>query len=147
VSDPVIARVKLPHTVAVGASKKTVMTMENEMAFPSSTPWWSYTFHHGLFPSNPHSYAIYSDMPIIVRREDASCLRAIVLTEADSTLLVEAVGPESSQLNITLTQLSVSNQEPGTKDTLSKNIEHSVRDDLAINTNLASTIGKSPYTN
>jgi hypothetical protein len=76
-----------------------------------------------------------------------SCLSTVVLTKTDGTLLVETIGPEAIQLNITLTQLSVGNQEPGTKDTLGKDIQHSISDDLAVNTNLAGTVGKTPDTN
>jgi hypothetical protein len=53
-------------------------------------------------------------------------LRAITLAEADGTLGVEAVGPESGQLNIRLTHVGVSDQEPSTEDTLGKDIENGV---------------------
>ena len=75
-----------------------------------------------------------------------NCLRAVILTEADSTLAVETVGPESVELNIALTQLGVSDQEPGTKDTLGENIQDSIGNDLAVNTNLAGAVGKTPNT-
>jgi hypothetical protein len=81
---------------------------------------------------------------MFVSREDVIRLRAIILTKADSTLGVETVGPETSQLNIRLTHLSVGDQEPGTEDTLGKNIENGVGDDLAVDTNDASTVSKTP---
>jgi hypothetical protein len=75
-----------------------------------------------------------------------SCLSAIVLTEADGTLTVETVRPETSELNIALTQLGVGDQQPGTEDTLGKNVQNGISDDLAVNTNLACAIGKTPDT-
>lgn len=75
-----------------------------------------------------------------------NCLRTVILTEADSTLAVEAVGPEAVELNIALTQLGVSDQEPGTEDTLGENIQDGVGNNFAVNTDLAGTVGKTPNT-
>jgi hypothetical protein len=85
-------------------------------------------------------------MVTFLSREDMMRLRAIILTEADGTLGVEPVGPESGQLNVRLTQLGVGDQEPGTEDTLGKDIENGIRDDLAVNTDDASTVSKTPDT-
>lgn len=74
------------------------------------------------------------------------CLRAVVLTETYRSVPVEAVGPESAKLNIALAQVSVGNQEPGTKDTLGQDVEDGVGNNLAVNANPASTIGKTPDT-
>jgi hypothetical protein len=76
-----------------------------------------------------------------------NCLRAVVLAEADGTVTVETVGPEASKLDVTLTQLGVSDQEPGTEDTLGENVQDSISNDLAVNTDLAGTVGKTPNTN
>lgn len=75
-----------------------------------------------------------------------SGLGSVVLSDADSTLTVQAGSPESSKLNVTLTQVGMSDKKPGTKDTLSKNVKYSVRDDFAINTDLARSISKTPDT-
>jgi hypothetical protein len=77
---------------------------------------------------------------------DASCLRAIILTKANGTLAVETVGPEAVELDIALTELGVGDQQPGTEDTLGQNIQDSVRNNLAIDTNLAGAISKTPDT-
>lgn len=73
-------------------------------------------------------------------------LRTVILAEADSTFPVEAVGPESGKLNIALAKVLVGDQEPGTKDTLGQNVEDGVGNDLTVNTNLTSTVGKTPDT-
>ena len=75
-----------------------------------------------------------------------NCLRAVILTEADGTLAVETVGPEAVELNVALTQLGVSDQKPGTKDTLGENVQDSVGNDFTVNTDLAGTVGKTPDT-
>jgi hypothetical protein len=76
----------------------------------------------------------------------ASCLRTIVLTKADGTLTAETVGPEAVELDIALTHLGVGDEQPGTEDTLGENIQDGIGNDLAINTNLAGAIGKTPDT-
>jgi hypothetical protein len=73
-------------------------------------------------------------------------LSTVVLTDADSTLTVETVGPEAVELNIALAEVGVGNKEPGTKDSLGKDIEDGVGDDLSIDTDLAGTIGNTPDT-
>lgn len=73
-------------------------------------------------------------------------LRAIVLTDADSTLTAQTVSPEAVELNIALGHVGVDNKEPGTEDSLGKDIEDSVGDDLAIDTDLAGTVGNTPDT-
>jgi hypothetical protein len=88
--------------------------------------------------------AIYADMWMIKRRKHARCLRAIILTDADSALRVEAVGPEAVELNVALGHLGVGDQEPCTEDTLGKDVKDSVGDDLAVNTNDAGTISQTP---
>jgi hypothetical protein len=89
--------------------------------------------------------AIYIMLQIGVVLGDVH-LRTILLTDADSTLAVETVGPEAVELNIALAQVGVDNQEPGTEDTLGKDIEHSIGDDLSVDADLASTIGDTPNT-
>jgi hypothetical protein len=77
---------------------------------------------------------------------DASCLRTIILTKTNGTLAVKTVGPEAVELNIALTELGVCDQQPGTEDTLGQNIQDSVGNNLAIDTNLAGAISKTPDT-
>ena len=74
----------------------------------------------------------------------ADGLRAIVLTDADGTLAVEAVGPEAAKLNLALGHVGMSDEQPGTEDTLGKDVENGISNDLAINTDLAGAIGKTP---
>lgn len=75
-----------------------------------------------------------------------SYLGAIIFANADGTLTVEAVGPESSKLNIALAHVGMSDEKPGTKDTLGKNIEYSVSNDFTINADLARSISETPDT-
>lgn len=71
-------------------------------------------------------------------------LGTVIITETESTLAVKAVGPEATEVNIGLTELSVGDDQPSTEDGLSKNIEDSVGDDLAVDTNTAGTVSEAP---
>jgi hypothetical protein len=73
-------------------------------------------------------------------------LGTVVLTQADSTLLVETVRPETVELDVALGHVGVSDQEPSTEDSLGKHVQDGVGDDLAINANLARAVGKTPDT-
>ena len=73
-------------------------------------------------------------------------LSSVIVTDAESALTVETVGPEATKVDISLAELGVSDDQPGTEDGLSKNIEDGVGDDLAVNTNAASTISETPDT-
>jgi hypothetical protein len=73
-------------------------------------------------------------------------LSTIVLTNTDSTLAAEAVGPEAVKLNIALAHVGVGNKEPGAEDGLCEDIENSVGDDLSIDASLARTVGNTPDT-
>ena len=73
-------------------------------------------------------------------------LSTVVLTDADGTLAAETVSPEAVELNIALAHVGVGNKEPGTEDTLGKDIEDGVSDNLAIDTNPAGTICETPNT-
>lgn len=105
------------------------------------------TIHYGPKAScSPHSTAILNRVVFMRVTDTRIALRTVILAEADSTIPVEAVGPESGKLNIALAKVLVGDQEPGTKDTLGKNVEDGVGNDLTINTNLTSTVGKTPDT-
>jgi hypothetical protein len=71
-------------------------------------------------------------------------LSTVVLTNADGTLTAETVSPEAVELNIALAHVGVGNKEPGTEDSLGKDIEDSVGNDLSINASLAGTVGNTP---
>lgn len=73
-------------------------------------------------------------------------LSTIVLTNADSTLAAETVGPEAVELSIALAQVGVDNEEPGTEDSLGKDIENCVGNNLSVNTDLAGAVGNTPDT-
>jgi hypothetical protein len=73
-------------------------------------------------------------------------LRAIILANADGTLAIEAISPEAVQLNIALREVGVGNEEPGTKDTLGKDVKDGIGNNLAINANPAGTVCKTPDT-
>lgn len=73
-------------------------------------------------------------------------LGTVVITETESTLTVQAVGPEATKLNLALAKLGVGEQQPGTEDGLGKNVENGVGNDLTIDTNTASTVGEAPDT-
>jgi hypothetical protein len=73
-------------------------------------------------------------------------LSTVIVTDAESALTVETVGPEASEVHISLAELGVSDDQPSTKDGLSKNIKDSVGNDLAIDTNLAGTVSEAPDT-
>lgn len=80
------------------------------------------------------------------RGVDGMHLSTVILTDADSTLAAEAVGPESVKLSIALAHVGVDNEEPGTKDSLGENIEDGVGNDLSVNADLAGTVGNTPDT-
>jgi hypothetical protein len=92
------------------------------------------------------SFAICTDIHVCDWLVYAKRLCAIVLTEADGTFTTKAVGPEAVELDITLTHLGVSDQQPGTEDTLGQDVQDGVSNDLAIDTNPAGAIGKTPDT-
>ena len=73
-------------------------------------------------------------------------LSTVIVTDAESALTVETVGPEATKVDISFAQLGGSDDQPSTEDGLSKNIKDSVGDDLAIDTNLASTVSEAPDT-
>lgn len=73
-------------------------------------------------------------------------LSTVIVTETESTLTVQAVGPEAAEVNIGFAELSVGDDQPSTENGLSKNIEDGVGDDLAINTNTAGTVSEAPDT-
>ena len=73
-------------------------------------------------------------------------LGTIVITKAKGALAVDAVGPESSQINIGLWDPGVGEEQPNTKDGFGQEVEHGIGDDFGVDRNLASTLGECPDT-
>ena len=73
-------------------------------------------------------------------------LSTIIVTKAKSTLAVKTVGPEATKVDISLTELSVGDDQPSTEDGLSKDIEDSIGDDLAVDTDTTGAISEAPNT-
>jgi hypothetical protein len=73
-------------------------------------------------------------------------LSTVIVTKAEGALTVKAVSPEAAEVDISLTELSVGDDQPSTEDGLSKDIEDGVGNDLAINTNTTGTVSKAPNT-
>ena len=71
-------------------------------------------------------------------------LSTVIVTETESTLAVEAIGPEAAKVNIGFAELGVGDDQPSTEDGLCKNVEDGVGNDLAINTYAAGTISEAP---
>lgn len=68
----------------------------------------------------------------------------VILTNADSTLAADAVGPEATKLNLSLGHALVGEEQPSTKDRLGEQIEDGVGNDLLVNGHLAGAIGDTP---
>ena len=73
-------------------------------------------------------------------------LSTVVVTETESTLAVQAVGPEATKVDVGLAELSVGDDQPSTEDGLSKDIEDSIGDDLAVDTDTTGAISEAPNT-
>lgn len=73
-------------------------------------------------------------------------LSTVIVTKTKSALTVEAVGPEAAKVNISLAELSVSDDQPSTKHGLSKNVKDGISDDFAVNTDAAGTVSETPDT-
>lgn len=71
-------------------------------------------------------------------------LGTVIVTEAESALAVQAVGPEAAEVDISLAKLSMSDDQPSTEDGLSKNVKDGIGDDLAVNTNTTGTVSETP---
>ena len=72
-------------------------------------------------------------------------LRAVIV-KTQSTLAVQAVGPEATEINVSLGDLLMGDDEPGAEDGLGKDIQDGVGDDLAIDGEVASSISNTPDT-
>ena len=91
-------------------------------------------------------YAICSDNSRRLFVIFVSVLRTIIFTDADGAVTVETVSPETSKLNLAFGHVSVLNEKPGTEDTLGKDIQDSIGNDLAIDTDFTRSICQTPDT-
>lgn len=71
-------------------------------------------------------------------------LGTVIVTQAESALAVETVCPEATEVNVSLTELSVGDDQPRAEDGLSKHIKDGVGHNLTINTNLAGAVSEAP---
>jgi hypothetical protein len=68
----------------------------------------------------------------------------IILTNTDSTLAANTVGPEATKLNLSLGHALVGEEQPSTEDRLGEQVENGVGNDLLVNGHLAGAIGNTP---
>jgi len=74
----------------------------------------------------------------------SSLCTLIILTNADSTLAADTVGPEAAELDLSLGHALVGEEQPGTKDRLGEQIEDGVGNDFLVNGHLARAVGNTP---
>lgn len=68
----------------------------------------------------------------------------VILTNADSTLAADTVGPEATKLDLSLGHALVGEEQPSTEDGLGEQIEDGVGNDLLVNSHLAGAICNTP---
>ena len=68
-------------------------------------------------------------------------LSTLIIIDADRTLAVKAVSPETLNRSRIL---SMSDQEPEAKDRLSQDVENGIGDDLSVNRPFASSVSNTP---
>lgn len=68
----------------------------------------------------------------------------IVITDADSALTRETLGPEATNVNVGLWDAGVGEQEPGTENWLSEDVKNSVGNDLLVDVHVAAAVGNTP---
>lgn len=68
----------------------------------------------------------------------------VVVSNTDTALTRETLGPEATNVNIRLGDARVREQEPGTEDWLGKNVQNSVCDDLLVDVQVAAPISNAP---
>jgi hypothetical protein len=73
-------------------------------------------------------------------------LRSVIVTETDSTLATQAVGPKASEVNVGLGHLGVGDEEPDAENGLGKDIKNGVGDDLTIDGKFAGSVSNTPDT-
>jgi hypothetical protein len=68
----------------------------------------------------------------------------IILTNTDSTLAADTVGPEATKLNLSLGHALVGEEQPSTEDRLGEQVKDGVGNDLLVDGHLAGAIGNTP---
>lgn len=70
----------------------------------------------------------------------------VIVTNADRALAAEAIGPETTKLDVSLGHVHVGQKEPQAEDWLGEDIENSVSDDLTVDGDVAGAVGDTPDT-
>ena len=70
----------------------------------------------------------------------------VILTNTDGTLAADTVGPEATELDLSLGHALVGEEQPSTEDRLGEQVEDGVGNDLLVNSHLAGAIGNTPDT-
>jgi hypothetical protein len=70
----------------------------------------------------------------------------LIVTDTEGTVIADAVGPETTDVEVNLGHALVSKEEPKTEDGLGKDIKNSVGNDLSVNAGLARAVGNTPDT-
>ena len=70
----------------------------------------------------------------------------VVVTNADSTLVTETLGPEATNVDVGLGDALVGEEEPCTEDGLSEDVKDGVGDDLLVNGGGAGAVSDTPDT-
>lgn len=70
----------------------------------------------------------------------------VIVTDADATLVRQAMGPPATELDVGLRDAAVAQEQPQTKDRLGQDIKDAVRQNLAIDGGLARAVGETPNT-
>ena len=68
----------------------------------------------------------------------------VILTNTDSTLTVDTMSPEATNLKLSLGHALVGEEQPSTEDRLGEQVEDGVGNDLLVNGHLAGAIGNTP---
>jgi hypothetical protein len=83
----------------------------------------------------------------IIGNAPSACLthsRAFIIVQAKTTLRAETVRPETANVEVCLRHTAMGNEQPDTEDWLRKNIEHSISDDLRVDTEDPAAVGNAP---
>lgn len=68
----------------------------------------------------------------------------VIVANTEPALGAESVGPEASELDVSLGELGVGEEEPEAEDWLGEDVEHGVGDDLLVDAEDAASVGNSP---
>lgn len=68
----------------------------------------------------------------------------VVITDTDAALTRETVGPEATEVDVSLWHAGVGKKKPCTEDWLREDVQNSVGDNLLVDVQVAATISNSP---